>query len=89
MEYSWELMHNKCLEFNKLSTASNVSKCWEIVSDKTSTKVTIPTVLHLCSAHIMHQISYKLDKKYKIDKKVKSLVLHAFGTMVKVAIWKK
>ena len=31
----------------------------------------------------MHQISYKLDKKYKIDKEVKCLVLHAFGAMVK------
>ena len=30
----------------------------------------------------MHQISNKLDK-YKIDKKVKCLMLHAFGTMVK------
>ena len=75
-------MHSTCLAFNKLSIALYLCKCWEIVNDKTSTK-------HLCSAHIMHQISYKLDKKYKIDKKVKCLVLHAFGAMVKVAIWKK
>ena len=70
MDYSWAIMHSTCLAFNKLSIAIYLCKCWEIVNDKTSTKLTIPTVLHHCSAHIMHQISYKLDKKNKIDKKV-------------------
>ena len=89
MDYSWAIMHSTCLAFNKLSIAVYLCKCWEIIHGKTSTKLTIPTVLHLCSAHFMHQISYKLDKKNKIDKKVKCLVLNAFGAMVKVAIWKK
>ena len=76
-------MNSTSLAFDKLSIALYLCKCREIVNDKTSTKLTIPIVLHLCSAHIKHQISYKLDKKYKIDKKVKCLVLHAFGAMVK------
>ena len=59
MDYSWAIMHSTCLAFNKLSTALYLCKCWKIVSDKTSTKINIPTILHLCSAHIMHQISYK------------------------------
>ena len=59
MDYSWAIMHSTWLAFNKLSIAQYLCKCWEIVSDKTSTMSTIPTVLHLCSAHIMHQISYK------------------------------
>ena len=83
MDYSWAIMHSTCLAFNKLSIALYLTKCWEIIHNKTSTKSTITTVLHLCSAHIMHRISYQLDKNYKIDKKVKRLVLHAFGTMVK------
>ena len=76
-------MHSTCLTFNKLSIALYLSKCWEIINNKTSTKSTIPTVLHLCSAHIMHRISYQLDTNYKIDKEVKRLVLYAFGTIVK------
>ena len=28
----------------------------------------ISTVLHLCSAHILHRINYKLDKINKLDK---------------------
>ena len=83
MDYSWAIMHSSCLSFNKLSIALYLSKCWEIVNnDNFSKRLTIPTVLHLCSAHIMHRISYKIDKDYKIDKKLKRLVLHAFGTMV-------
>ena len=52
-------------------------------NNKTITKSDIPTVLHLCSAHILHRIRYKLDRINKLDKKVKRLALHSFGTMVK------
>ena len=60
-----------------------LAQCWEIVTNKTTTKLDIPTVLHLCSAHILHRISYKLDRINKLDRRVKRLVLHSFGTMVK------
>ena len=83
MDYSWPLMHSTCLAFSKQSITIYLSKCWEIVNCKTSAKLNLPTVLHLCSAHIMHSISYKLDKNYKIAKRLKRLVLHACGTMVK------
>ena len=53
------------------------------VNCKTSAKLNLPTVLHLCSAHIMNSISYNLNKNYKIAKRHKGLVLHACGTMVK------
>ena len=40
------------------------------------------TVLHLCSAHIMHRISYNLGRKFKIEKQLKRIILHVFGRMV-------
>ena len=83
MNYSWAIMHSTCLAFNKLSIALYLSKCWESINNQTSTKLTNPNVLYLCSAHIMYRISYHLDKNYKIDKKVKRLVLYAFGIIVK------
>ena len=83
MDYSWPLMHSTCLAFNEQSMTIYLSKCWEIVNCKTSAKLNLPTVLHLCSAHIVHSISYKLDKNYKFVKRPKRLVLHACGTMVK------
>ena len=41
-----------------------------------------PTILHISSAHVMHKISYKLDKKFKLDKKLKQIILHAFGRVL-------
>ena len=38
------------------------------------------TVLHLCSHHL-HTISCKLEKKFKIDKRL-NIVMHVFGCMV-------
>ena len=76
-------MHSTCLPFNRLSISLYLTQCWEIVNNKTTIKSDIPTVLHLCSAHILHRISYRLDRINKLDKKVKRIVLHSFGTMVK------
>ena len=50
------------------------------MSDSKSLSVT--TVLHLCSAHVMHKISYNIDKKFKVDAKLKRVVLHVFGRML-------
>ncbi|KAI6651821.1 hypothetical protein LOD99_4700 [Oopsacas minuta] len=83
MDHSWAIMHSTCLAFNRLSMSLYLAQCWEIVNNKTTTKSDIPTVLHLCSAHILHRISCRLDRINKLDKKVKRLVLHSFGTMVK------
>ena len=44
------------------------------------------TVLHICSAHIMHRISYNLEKKFEIDRRLKRIIMHAFGSMVIVDI---
>ena len=56
--------------------------CWEFVN-LNSTKIIFPTVLHLCSAHIMHGLSYRLEKNFKIKKHWKQLILHAIGTILK------
>ena len=83
MDHSWAIMHNTCLAFNRPSISLYLTQCWEIVNNKTTIKSDIPTVLHLCSVHLMHRISYRLEKINKLDKKVKRIVLHSFGTMVK------
>ena len=82
MDHSWAIMHSTWLTFNRLSISLYLTQCWEIVNNKTTIKSDIPTVLHLCLPHIMHRISYRLDKINKLDK-VKRIVLHSFGTMVK------
>ena len=81
MDYSWAMMHSTCIAFNKISIMSYLDKCWEFV-DNLKSKLDITTVLHLCSAHIMHRVSYNLDKRYKIDKRLKHVILHVLGTMV-------
>ena len=82
MDYSWAMIHSACLAFNRINIASYLDNCWEFVN-LNSTKLNFPTVLHLCSAHIMHGLSYKLEKHYKIKNNLKQLILHALGTILK------
>ena len=52
MDYSWAIMHSTCLAFNKLSIALYLTKCWEIINNKTSIKSTITTV-YISVRHIL------------------------------------
>ena len=67
MDFSWAFIHSTCLAFNKYNILNYLESCWEFaINNKNFSAAT--TVLHICSAHIMHRISYNLEKKFKIDK---------------------
>ena len=46
----------------KINIMSYLDKCWEFV-DNLKSKLDITTVIHLCSADIMHRVCYNLDKR--------------------------
>ena len=81
IDFSWACIHSTCLAFNKFTILSYLQNCREFIYDNGKIDVST-TVLHLCSAHIMHRISYNLEKKFKIDKQIKRIVLHVFDRMV-------
>ena len=74
------MMHSTCIAFNKFSILNYLQYCWEFIAKNENLDAI--TVLHLCSAHIMHSISYNLNKKFKLEKALKRIILHVFGRMV-------
>ena len=63
------MMNSTCLAFNKLSIALYLSKCWGFVNNNSSIKLTISTILQLCSALILDRISFRIDKTIKLKRK--------------------
>ena len=74
MDYSWAILHSACTVFNKSSLVEYLEKCWRIIVNKE--ELNLEPVLHICSAHIMHRFSHQIAKKFKVDKKLKSLILY-------------
>ena len=54
------MMHSTCLVFNKISILNYLQYSWEFIANNENLGAI--TVLHLCSAHIMHRISYNLKR---------------------------
>ena len=80
MDYSCAILHSACTVFNKSSLVDYLEKCWRIIVNKE--ELNLQPVLHICSAHIMHKFSDQIAKKFKVDKKLKSLILYVLGTMI-------
>ena len=80
IDFSWAMMHSKCLAFNKFSILNYLQYCWEFIANNKNLGVI--TVLHHFSAHIMHRISHNFNKKFKLEKALKRIILHVFGGMV-------
>ena len=81
IDFSWALIPSTCLAFNKHNILNYLDYCWECIA-KNKNLFATTTVLHICSAQIMHRISYNLEKKFKIDKRLKRIIMHEFGSMV-------
>ena len=46
-------------------------------------KLNIRTIIHICSAHSLHNLHYKLEIKFKLDKNFKKCILYIFGKIIK------
>ena len=70
IDYSWAMLHSVCNSFNKQTLEDYLSTSWQVIHVPKST--TPPkTIIHICSAHIMNRLSYKLTRKFRIDKLLK------------------
>ena len=76
------MIHSACITFNKSNILGYLESCWKVVSTNVKVMNSL-TVIHLCSAHIMHRLSHNLDKKFKIQKSFKHLTLHVFAVILK------
>ncbi|KAI6648569.1 hypothetical protein LOD99_8049 [Oopsacas minuta] len=84
IDYSWALIHSTCIAFNKINILGYLESYWRNVnSDERSVDVDVFTVIHLCSAYVMHKLSQNLSKTFKIDKTLKQLILHVFAAILR------
>ena len=81
IDYSWAVIHSTCIAFNKMNILGYLESCWSIVNTDQGSPCTL-AVIHLCSAHVMHKLSHNLTKTFKIDKKLKQLILHVFAALL-------
>ena len=67
IDYSWALIHSTCIVFNKMNILGYLESSWKIVNTDGGSLGTL-SVIHLCSAHIMHRMSHNLTKHIKLIK---------------------
>ena len=67
-------MDSTCSSFNKFSVMKYLQYCFKFIANNENLGAI--TVLHLCLAHIIHIISYNLNKKFKLEKVLKRIILH-------------
>ena len=83
IDFSWALIHSVCNAFLKSDLDTYLDKCWNAVRHPGGRVIDLKVILHLCSAHFIHGISFNLNKKFKINKNVRKLILHSIGFIAK------
>ena len=63
VDFSLPVLHSACNAFNSQSLDIYLTKCWQEIHHSDSEANSVSSILHICSAHIMHRFSYKLEKK--------------------------
>ena len=74
VDFSWAMLHSICQIFNRQDLEDYLNTCWQYLHDSQPKYSWNKSVLHICSAHLMNRISYKLDRTMKIKKSVKRLI---------------
>ena len=70
IDFSWAMIHSICQSFNHENLESYLIVCWEMYQSSSSV-IYSRTVIHICSAHIMHRFSHKLNYTLRADMKQK------------------
>ena len=84
IDFSWALIHSVCNVFLKCDIDIYLDLCWnKLKYHSTAEDPDIKTIIHLCSAHLLHEIGFYINKKYKLKKDMKKLFLHSIGFMVR------
>ena len=83
IDYSWALIHSVCSAFLKCDLETYLNKCWtKIEFDPEGEFINYNIIIHLCSAHLLNGICYHVNKKFKLNKNVRKLLLFSVGYIV-------
>ena len=83
VDFSWPMLHSTCNAFNSQSLEIYLTNCWERLDHSDSEVNSINSIIHICSAHIMHRFSYKLEKKssLKPTKRTKRIIMYIMARL--------
>ena len=79
IDFSWAYIHAVTIAFNKMDIMSYLQKAWNHVHANSSTAQL--TVIHLCSAHVMHKFMQKVNTLFQ-DKGMCHFLGQILGCMV-------
>ena len=85
VDFSWAMLHSACQSFNHENLENYLKSCWQITNTSlqiSESKIQPKTVIHICTAHIMHRFSYKLDRTMRVQKNTKKILLFAMARFV-------
>ena len=78
IDFSWAMIHASMLSFNKTEVLSYLQESWKVT---TGERFKFKTIIHLCSAHIMHMIMRKVNSSFK-NKQTSYFVGKCVGLLV-------
>ena len=82
VDFSWVMLHSICRIFNKEQLEDYLDACWDFIHNSAHKFERNRSVLHICSAHLMHRISYKLERNMRISKVLKRFIMFVMARLV-------
>ena len=84
VDFSWPMLHSVCRSFNIQTFDMYLKDCWEKISQDEIGIHPINTEIHICSAHIMHRFSYKIERKLcnKPKKETKLFIIFLMARLI-------
>ena len=79
IDQSWALLHSTCQAFNKTDVVEYLELSWKALNSKEAFLLT--TIIHFCSAHVIHRFSGNLREISFSSKQVFQFAISCFATL--------
>ena len=83
VDYSWAMIHSVIATINNTNIINYLDNCLTYCTCNVQNTLNIRTVIHICSAHLLHNLSYILERKFILDKNYLKFILYTFGKIIK------
>ena len=76
------MFHGISKVFNKEQLEEYLNASWNLIHVSKSDFDKDRSVFHICSAHLLHRISYKLERNIKPTKHMKRMILYVMARLI-------
>ena len=88
IDFCWAMIYSICQSFNHENLEGYLNACWEM-NQCSSSVIYSKTVIHICSAHIMHRFSHKLNYTLRASKETKRRILFVMARLINSVSFKE